>query len=1743
MESSILNTTETIIKEVGSETIESVLAPLASLANATTASTGGMMTETSESVPESGVEPDLYLKSLSKTVILKHFTFGREKNMCDYLESIPIVERLFTIKSQIKEVLKMWRYFRADLQFTFQANASVGVTGAIWCFFMPPGFQRNNAKWSKSTIFNWPGVWFNYGSTTTANLVIPYMSHRTFWHRYTDAADGPYIGFMVVAPFRFKDGMLNEVDITVMVTFKNLTMTCPLLDYQSPAGQAPPQVNEKSHFTKFKYTEPRRITMESDGVANLANGISTGLNISSGLAGERTYYTRNTVGGSKPIKDILEIAHIPSFPVDSNFAEPAGHHFSWSTTATIGSSLYKYSYTFKNLGNLGYIGQAFQAYSGTVNLHVTVCASSLHRGRLMVSVSQLLTANPVDEAIDALTRVQYGVLDLSAQSELIIPLPFMYDSWMYPLNDNEPTNALFRICCNVVNRLATSAAAASEVEVLLRFSAGKDFKFFYLDEPGMHVQAPSSWGSMMDLADPLITEEDHQRDMEHFTVDEPEEDLTTMMQGSHPTTLGAKLKQEKISPISYSSIRLIFGRAWLNSEERYNASDSIVHVTLRIPKGTHAYLMHYFCYWAGEVNVTITNDSENILSVIHSYSEIQGAPDSAGAIVIPSKRVATFTTPFYSLTPVRSLQDEGSPVFGHLYVHTGYLEGNFRVYLSLKNPNFFVPHPLHKKATARHVALEPDLHHPSVAEAMRVMEDAEDEDKPFTPIPPEPSYTTRMLMNYVKRQGWRKERILLDGDVESNPGPGMYKACYIHRGLYKHYGITDGKNVIHLNTEDILWSAITGKAKVQVTELDGRWIVEGPWTSIMRDIPLTEMDFSINSNCETFVRDLIRLEGMDQGDCLKIIFCIFLASLSTAMFDQDSQGAFMTIVSNVMTFTQNKIICRILKFVLRLVLYAVLFAHAPCIATGGSVAALICLDISNMREGVTEPWVDGFVKSAIQGDVGGLIESVAEALEDDDEKRDGFSRTVKEARDMVDQSPFDDFNKATLSFKNIEWWMDTLSTLVEKIKEKFSPSEKTKFLREVKKYGEPLASLFTTATAMREHSKTPLFRPDKDFEDKLKYTKELALHWHLGFQKFCPTAPLASMVAATHRILQGIELAPVKPYGMTRPEPLGVYICGEAGQGKSFLTTRIIKEVCDAMCWPKDSVYFHPTGSKFMDGYQGQEVHVIDDFGQTVAEEEYSLLCQMISTTQFSVPMARIEDKGAWYSSKLVIATSNRVDFSSTTLFSKEALERRFPIYVKMKANPAFCYGGVLQATKHIEKIKNATVWLDENNRELVVSNIVDKIVSQLLAREDTSTVWSAFINQAPLDDGDFDRWKGKLVMLAAEAEESMFGESMLLKPSQKFVIKTKEAFHKIDNKLKKYGHWMVFITTLSTIVGALAWWGWHKRNKTSEEEKNPETSTTATDEVYNGTPTAKPKKTLFSVAGHEQNVVDQSPLDEFSHLEKSLVRLVADRVQVFGLAIGSDQVLTYGHAKKTLFDAGEVYIVYGEHKILLKNPTFQPIEVDGKPTDLAIINTGCGLTFVNGLRQYTEELSREGAIIWNTKNGFYMQQVKDILPIGAKHTLNGTWTHDTLQYIASTSYGTCGGMVVCKINGMWKFVAMHMAGNGFVGRAVRIPPMNQGVYQPIPSLGLPPAHLNRKTKLQPSPLHGVWDVKKGPAALSKFDPRTEGDPMDQIREKNVGNTFKPQLARFLNAKNNVKDRLVQTLGVRKPLTLSLIHI
>jgi len=149
-------------------------------------------------------------------------------------------------------------------------------------------------------------------------------------------------------------------------------------------------------------------------------------------------------------------------------------------------------------------------------------------------------------------------------------------------------------------------------------------------------------------------------------------------------------------------------------------------------------------------------------------------------------------------------------------------------------------------------------------------------------------------------------------------------------------------------------------------------------------------------------------------------------------------------------------------------------------------------------------------------------------------------------------------------------------------------------------------------------------------------------------------------------------------FSYIRSEPTVLVLSGAPGCGKSRIVNLIAGRLCLNMGIPMGkSIYTRNCSVKHWDGYCGQPITVLDDWGQDVQlGEDVSQLIALVTDNQYVLPMASLIEKGTTFTSKFIIVCTNRFQLGllpvlggsllSRELYDYRALYRRIHFGVRL---------------------------------------------------------------------------------------------------------------------------------------------------------------------------------------------------------------------------------------------------------------------------------------------------------------------------------------------------------------------------------------------------------------------------------------------------------------------------------------------
>ncbi|AVM87411.1 polyprotein [Yili teratoscincus roborowskii picornavirus 2] len=1723
---------------------------------------------------------------------------------------------------------RYFAYVRTGFHFQIQVNVQTGSAGSIIAFYTPMSARDDQENANFDSFLNFPHVILNANTVTQADLFIPYINFNNY--AQTDSNELGYLSVRVWTQLTIPAGSSNTIDVTCYGSLLDLDFQNPRPILAPSFMEAPPAKKRYSVTTKYKWSRKKIDIAEGPGSMNLANRLSTAGGQSVALVGERAYYDGRTAGTESRIGNMLEIYQMPSVI--------KGGYFSWPNSSTPKTTIFQTNLNLEQIPNLDLGCACYQFYRGSIVLELTVYNSAFNKGRLkMCFFPNTQTLYTYDQANNS----QFIIADIGLNSTFQMTLPFAYKDWMRPTRGD---SVVGRIQIFVVNRLTFNSSSPSQIWCVLTAKAGNDFMYMV---PSTSASIWQSWGSEMDLVDPIDSPEVIQTqqdpkptfsspDAEYQQSSKMAEDVglasienvgtqDQQISQAQPKFLNFKVQKRNIFTVSHTDVDNIFGRAWTVQSASYTSS-TVIKIQCRAPASSHAVQMRFFAFFSGEINFHITNQSAGELDVVHGFDlpDWMSFPESHGVMAIPPMELMTICVPWYSQTPLRPVIDSSMSLFGTLYLRPQVPSGRYIVRASLRNPNFFFKMPARKRVTALSILDSEDplqylISEDDFSDLMYNLK--KDENADFERRKEHSRSRLADLIQharqwYLDRKGHRKELLTQCGDVEQNPGP--IQLVYKDRGFYKHYGIRTEEGVWNLNSEDLVKTIMRGEAKFILSPNTPDWKMEKEFEAdhftlqALESMKFSRHIFSCDLNCESLARAILSdTSRKSQAKALSMASMIILAAMFSyfmvgsvdelvmqKFFNQSNEPEEMTnLVQRATTFfsttcvssIEHTLVKTILMFLARILCYLIMYCHCPNILTTMSFGVLLMMDIkaTHILDGETA----GLLKSLLDGDMKKLCEIIVEKIqfETHEEKQQLVEDTIKATtslfsteESLTQQESFSDFNKFSMSARHMDWWMSKIQSLIKWLKTIFGSDTSREALNWLRDHQGFLSDLLITSSNHLISMRDPEYAKKKDNQVKHRYLLN-RLSWCASiFAENQISSPLCNLLMRIHTQMLNCQYQ--QPYsGMfTRMEPIGIWITGDPGVGKSFLSHALISQICKMT--KLSSVWPHPSGSEFMDSYAGQDIHYIDDLGQNREENDIALLCQCISSMPFIVPMASLSEKGSEYSSKIVIVTTNKNDFSTTVLSDSGALERRFPFKIKVRPHIAYSKAGKLDVDRSMTMMYEGSCWeICEDGRTwktCSISDLASKVSSLFERRTVAFQHWNTQLtqNQSADDDqaildveveehplsrrfvlssnylqrnglssqiclenlkDDFLRIDCPLPCL--EIERDQREKIQLDRADSKFIAWIQNAFNRIKSFYERNHAWFKLIGVLGTFIGiGLSIWRILKTDEKDERAYNPQTTSSKGGTLARSVVKAKAKFDLPT---------SNESWNEYIHLAQYCCYFATEKNMlnpIHGILLGSNQVLTYAHSRQWFgkYSDEQIHIFCKGVSYPCDELEIQELTYQGVDLDLCIIRIKkLPILFKNSKKHICAQIGKEPKLMWLTKYGMLVKDVGQVYYSGRNITQEGTVSANTVRYPVDSKKGMCGGILITNVGGAYKICGMHIAGNGFEGVSVLLYPTlqmkDEGVVVNVEKAQI--MFTPAVSKLQKSPIHGCYEELKQPAALSPRDPRIEVPCNNLVKlsaQKYRRNRFDPEESLMNAVESFVATSFQKYYGKHHPLML-----
>ena len=204
-----------------------------------------------------------------------------------------------------------------------------------------------------------------------------------------------------------------------------------------------------------------------------------------------------------------------------------------------------------------------------------------------------------------------------------------------------------------------------------------------------------------------------------------------------------------------------------------------------------------------------------------------------------------------------------------------------------------------------------------------------------------------------------------------------------------------------------------------------------------------------------------------------------------------------------------------------------------------------------------------------------------------------------------------------------------------------------------------------------------------------------------------------------------------------RMEPMVIGLFGQPGQGKSSIIPEILGNLKTLFPGVKreNLTYSRTCNTDHWDGYCGQPIVILDDLGQALSGEDIKEFQTLVSCNPYVPPMADLSEKGIFFNSPIIIATSNLqyghrlscLYTDSSGILDDASFWRRFhvPLYVennrvfKLKIEPNWVRSeNLLSAVKSLNQTTGIDLSREYYQRETEFSKVIRNSMGTVLAKD-----------------------------------------------------------------------------------------------------------------------------------------------------------------------------------------------------------------------------------------------------------------------------------------------------------------------------------------------------------------------------------------------------------------------------------------
>ncbi|ADL38961.1 polyprotein [Oscivirus A2] len=729
-----------------------------------------------------------------------------------------------------------------------------------------------------------------------------------------------------------------------------------------------------------------------------------------------------------------------------------------------------------------------------------------------------------------------------------------------------------------------------------------------------------------------------------------------------------------------------------------------------------------------------------------------------------------------------------------------------------------------------------------------------------------------------------------------------------------------------------------------------------------------------------------------------------------------------------------------------------------------------------------------------------------------------------------------DFNDWANFFRNIDWAATRVIALITKLIEQIREARKEPEIG-IFWYHDDIINLYSDSIkslTLEDVDKTQL---SINLNETRRLLSMALKAGNVGYQTLLKQA--LSNYTQSQASLQ-------KTLFTTRPEPVVLYIYGGPGSGKSVLAGLLARAISKALTGKVDDIYAPSSfGTEHFDGYHQQTVHMIDDLGQAVDGSDWANFCNMVSTAPWAPPMAKLEEKGMFYTSKVVVVTANFNLPNYASAREPKALERRlhYKLFLGGQLNVDFACAPDGTPMRHFKSgcplLRNSAGLLKDSGSILPckfkdADDLVDLVVAEVRRRTGLLSMWDDLVGQGTDDSPT----KPGFFRSVANTFAVAVGKNPPVESMEEVV------------KLHKRAAWLrAVFAGLGVVAGLLTMWGIMRSGNSSDQE--PESEGPA---VSQGPYSSIPHHFRKPTKPQERLKMDKAKYQGVP----PIMRKVQDSVKWIsffsdGVPAGSCSAwnvvdrffITVFHMwnRATSFKIGNVMYVKDDVKMTRI----------GEAVLFYLPNVPQGKNLLRFVKARSIKGVKAGFLAGNMDGVPNMVRVWELTTFRGIETQDGIFNEHCLGYRCASYAGLCGAPLVLEDPADYRIAGIHFAGYaGFSGFAVHF--MKQEILDAMARISIPqsklhdlgtlenPVHIPRKTVLKPSPAAGAYETTLQPAILSQRDGRLEaGLVLDEtIFEKHdkgdVTEPWKNLQEAFAIYFNQFQNKEIRTLSLHEAI-------